>query len=492
MQNNNSSNNEYQNINNFYDPNAEPPFINNQNGFIIESDFSPKNHNKSNSPNNKEKEKQNALTLIKNSVVIEPISRISLLGVFKDIGATLYYGFNTNPIFNEAQAAIPVVIFNHLIYNKFKLKSILISLYNTIFQMTYRSSFPDLLKKNYFTEDVITSDNGWGCMIRSCQMMLSKGIIERKIYKYKKENNVDEMYYMNLLQIRKETLFLFYDNYVSMEKTLGHPDYQNFYKQFETIAKQEQKYQNIIGVFPPYSIQTICDVMGCVGTWTSDIKVIKTILEINKLFFNNEDSYLYFCDGNISEKKLLSAFCKEEPMIVSSDSEIKYKQFESFPESNYYIYKGKTYSFLKGGIIFISLRLGLSTVTEEYLGSVINLFSKIRNNIGFVGGRNGKAYYFIGVTDLPDLPEMSDISLVLKGKLLYLDPHLNQKAVDPETDEGQTYIVKYVYQLDPKELSSQFTFGVVINNQVDLTNFISDIRGLKASKYNYDFLNIID
>ena len=214
--------------------------------------------------------------------------------------------------------------------------------------MTYRSSFPDLLKKNYFTEDVITSDNGWGCMIRSCQMMLSKGIIERKIYKYKKENNVDEIYYMNLLQIRKETLFLFYDNYVSMEKTLGHPDYQNFYKQFETIAKQEQKYQNIIGVFPPYSIQTICDVMGCVGTWTSDIKVIKTILEINKLFFNNEDSYLYFCDGNISEKKLLSAFCKEEPMIVSSDSEIKYKQFESFPESNYYIYKGKTYSFLKG------------------------------------------------------------------------------------------------------------------------------------------------
>ena len=49
MQNNNSSNNEYQNINNFYDPNAEPPFINNQNRFIIESDFPPKNHNKSKS-----------------------------------------------------------------------------------------------------------------------------------------------------------------------------------------------------------------------------------------------------------------------------------------------------------------------------------------------------------------------------------------------------------------------------------------------------------
>ena len=63
-------------------------------------------------------------------------------------------------------------------------------------------------------------------------------------------------------------------------------------------------------------------------------------------------------------------------MIVSSDSEIKYKQFESFPESNYYIYKGKTYSFLKGGIIFISLRLGLSTVTKEYLGVLSISFRK--------------------------------------------------------------------------------------------------------------------
>ena len=87
--------------------------------------------------------------------------------------------------------------------------------------------------------------------------------------------------------------------------------------------------------------------------------------------------------------------------------------------------------------------------------------------------------YYIGITNHSDLSQ---------AKLLYLDPHSKQRAVDPESDEGQSYCVKYIYVLDPKELSSQLTFGIVINDMTDLRHFIEDIKALIKDK-EYDYIS---
>ena len=68
---------------------------------------------------------------------------------------------------------------------------------------------------------------------------------------------------------------------------------------------------------------------------------------------------------------------------------------------------------------------------------------------------------------------------------MYLDPHFNQKAVDPEKDEGLSYYIKDVYLLEPSELSSQLTLGIVINNQTDLINFIKDVNEFSIIDNNF-------
>lgn len=453
----NSDYDDFQNINLIYEPNEQSNNTSNnynyngnnpQNDFIIFNSpiIPPRNDN----------QKLNCFSIIKNSVVLRPINSISLLNVLKDVGASIYYNFNNNPKFDENKSELPIQIFNRTISSKWKEKSELISAFNTVLYMTYRSSFPNLLLKNYLTEDVITSDSGWGCMIRSCQMMLSKGIIERKMYKYKRAKSEEEVYYMIMLNLRKETLLLFYDNYVSVDKTISHPDYQHFYEQLPYLIKEDNNYKNVLGVFPPFSIQTLCDVSGCAGNWTSDLKIIKAIIEINKQFMNEEDCYIHFENGMISEKKLFASFCKE----IIQDSQ----------NLNTLEYKGRLYTFVKGGIIFISLRLGLSNINIESIPTMKIFFSNMKNNIGFVGGRNGKAYYFIGFSE---------------GKFMYLDPHFNQKAVDPEKDEGLSYYIKDVYLLESTELSSQLTLGVVIHNQTDLINFINDVKEFSIIDQNF-------
>ena len=275
-------------------------------------------------------------------------------------------------------------------------------------------------------------------------------------------NKSNDVYFMNLLKIRKETLQLMYDNYISFHSILLHPDYKYFKYKFDSLG-YNKRIESIIGVFPPFSIHTICDITESAGQWISDIKMIRAFIDINKEFLNEEDGLLYFVNGSINLKQLLNTFCTDIPNL----------------NPIFMNYKRKNYYHCKGGIIFISLRLGLNTINQENIKSFLSLFTKIRNNIGFVGGRNGKGYYFIGITNHSDLSQ---------AKLLYLDPHSNQRAVDPESDEGQSYCVKYIYVLDPKELSSQLTFGIVINDMTDLRHFIEDIKALIKDK-EYDYIS---
>ena len=67
----------------------------------------------------------------------------------------------------------------------------------------------------------------------------------------------------------------------------------------------------------------------------------------------------------------------------------------------------------KSGVIFISFRLGLTNLDESYYNFIPLIFRKIRHNFGIVGGRNNRAYYFIGIQG--------------DNKLIFSDPHLNQE-----------------------------------------------------------------
>ena len=87
------------------------------------------------------------------------------------------------------------------------------------------------------------------------------------------------------------------------------------------------------------------------------------------------------------------------------------------------------------------------------------MFTKFHNNIGFVSGKRNKAFYFIGFNG--------------DNKLIYADPHLNQKA---DNDDISSYEIKDLYLLKIKDLSSGITIGININNSTDFQMLISDLQ----------------
>jgi cysteine protease ATG4 len=133
----------------------------------------------------------------------------------------------------------------------------------------------------------------------------------------------------------------------------------------------------------------------------------------------------------------------------------------------------KKYNFKKPGIIFISFRLGLNKIYDDYIEIIPKLFSNLHHNIGFVSGKENKAFYFIGFID---------------NKLLYVDPHLNQTSVKSDLSDIKSYYVKDIYLLNVSEISSELTIGVLINCCEDLRIFFNDLNWFL---FNFpDFLRV--
>ena len=117
--------------------------------------------------------------LIRTSAVLNPKNQFSLKSSITSIASTFLYNyFNNNKKFDSNNFKTPLILFD-LIISKQNIK---LFYYNvlTFFYMSYRSDFTNL---NLTGSGNYTTDCGWGCMIRSCQMMLSKALIERKKYK---------------------------------------------------------------------------------------------------------------------------------------------------------------------------------------------------------------------------------------------------------------------------------------------------------------------
>ena len=335
---------------------------------------------------------------------------------------------------------------------------------NLFLYMSYRSGFENL--KNIGCGNY-TSDCGWGCMMRCCQMMLSRAIIKKELsnlYNTKKIiKNTD------LKQLKKDVLYLFKDKYIPLEELENNKFLSDIYKKYQ---KNKDSYE----IIPPYSIYILCKLSQCSGVYTSDMKMIKCFMEINEQIFNNSLGIANFEGGIIFKKKLLEIFCtkrdisnnnkEEKNVIITSLTKKKEEkdvdkdtdQNESIGAENIFEYYGEEHIFTKGGVIFVSLRLGLRDLDESYYNFIPLLFQKIHNNIGFVSGKKNKAFYFIGFNG--------------DNKLIYADPHLNQKIED---NDITSYEIKDLYLLNVKDLSSGITLGISINNSNDFRTLVYDL-----------------
>ena len=456
----NQQNSNYNNINNNNCNNYNNNLNNNMNYNNYNNNYYQNNNNKQfnsydkipqvNEENNIDN--SDIIDLIKTMAVLNSTNNNNWKDSIKSFVSTLYYNgysYGFSKKFDKDSMVLPLYIFNNKINNVIR-DEILFRLKSFIY-MSYRSTLINL--SNLGLENC-TSDCGWGCMLRCCQMLLSKGLIQKKIFDFFSQGNglVNNDI---MTKIRKEVLCLFHDNYLNLELVREHPDFENFWRKYENIARNEPAYNSISEIIPPYSIHILCKLGNFAGKFTSNIKIINLLCKINSYLFNNI-KFLHFESGDISRKQLLNSLCEE---------------CIDFNNKDIIEYNGVDYQFKNPGIIFISLRLGLYNLDPSFYDFIPLIFSKFRNNFGFVGGKKDRAYYFIGVQG--------------DNKLIFVDPHLNQQMNNDFEKDYESYYTENLYLLDIKELTSSFTFAIGIFNSNHFSQFIEDLKWFdKNNEYN--------
>ena len=90
----------------------------------------------------------------------------------------------------------------------------------------------------------------------------------------------------------------------------------------------------------------------------------------------------------------------------------------------------KSEQWSNGIFLIVPLRLGLNRIEPEYLQSIREVFTTMKDqSVGIAGGKDFSALYFVGMSD--------------SDKLLYLDPHFVQKAIPTHIIHDQELLLEF-------------------------------------------------
>ena len=347
--------------------------------------------------------------------------------------------FNLSKIKNE----------KYQIYNKKYTKNEkneLIYKISKIILFTYRKNFPQIINS---IGEKFTSDTGWGCMLRCGQMILARGIY--KLLKLKGIPSITSIY---------QTIEFFYENPISFEKM---PDnFINMMNYYLNLWYQEHK-NNIIlkQIYPPFSIKSLCLVGRIcnkeVGEWFSDVNMCYIFNLINEYFHLFNDVQIFNFQSTIELNQIINKCFEKESNSFNKDDFILNDKEE------------KLY-FINKGIVFVSIRLGIDNIPNEYYQSLKDIFS-CKNCLGIIGGKNKRAYYFIGYDD--------------KGNLLYLDPHYNNECVKELDGKSiiKNYLFKDIFNISIKKISPAFSIGFIFRNFNEYNEFIQFIQNYTQQSF---------
>ena len=393
----------------------------------------------------------------------------------------------------------------------------LINVLQNIPWFSYRKNFNQIKDK----ENIFTTDAGWGCMIRASQMILAQGIYKLFSIKNLNEffNEFITFFYDNKIplkllvkknsnsnkdinnkkenkkqenknnKIKEETFndFLIVD--ITREHRLSFVDItKEMVQELENLSKQENNNQNL--VTPPFSLRNIIKTQNKinpngkkVGEWFSNYDLIKIITKINKQMIKQQD-----CDFKVINFENETIYI--EDLIKECFEEVETQGFEYLSKSDFsdcknikenfninetilneevinkniknefYVFNKKRYSLKQKFIIFISVRHGLHNLNEDLFNEVLKIFD-IKTNIGLIGGKNSRAFYFIGKCE---------------NNLIFLDPHYVQATI-PLNILGtnqieESYKPNDIYYMDISELSPSFSIGFAIKDIKDFKLFM--------------------
>lgn len=114
---------------------------------------------------------------------------------------------------------------------------------------------------------------------------------------------------------------------------------------------------------------------------------------------------------------------------------------------------------------------------------------KLPQSVGFIGGKPGASYYFVGYQG--ELLVLSNgANSLLDDTLFYLDPHVTQPSVQIDENSKDSELQTYFYGYSPcfmkmSKLDESLALGFFCRNYDDFVDFVARIKYLEQHVPTY-------
>ncbi|KAL4491249.1 hypothetical protein ABPG72_021635 [Tetrahymena utriculariae] len=367
----------------------------------------------------------------------------------------------------------------------------MLKIYQNTILFTYRKNFQPLLKNktNIDLSKKLTTDAGWGCMIRAGQMIFAQAI-KRHL---KKTDYIEQHQLINIiigfLEEEEGNEYIFNQQSESrckQDKIHPYSIHQITSRAFNNYSIQPGQWYtpNQISIIlrelhQRKKIKGTEDLKIAVHSSDKPIifeKILQTLLGRKiKINFNcNHDNQLsrnsINQDQDESYEKIMSPDQQEIEDFSSECEESKDDQTDNLCCKDCFKTKNKLF-------LLLPCRLGLDEISETHIEIMKKLLS-LNQSVGMIGGKPNKAHYFLGF---------------IGNDLLYLDPHYIKESVRQEDlmNNLSSYFEEDIFKMPINQISTSLVFGFYFSEVDELNKFYKFLRQLEK-EYQDDFFLVIE
>ncbi|XP_067616670.1 cysteine protease ATG4C isoform X1 [Eurosta solidaginis] len=290
--------------------------------------------------------------------------------------------------------------------------------------MTYRREFPTMNGTNY------TSDCGWGCMLRSGQMLLAQGLVCHflgRSWSYDADTQLHSTYEDN---VHKKIIKWFGDSSSKSSPFSIHA----------LVSLGEEMGKKPGDWYGPASVSYLLK------------QALKTAAQENADFDNITIYVAKDCTIYIQDV--------EKECLIPEHSPKKHVPWQATRRTE--TPKSQHKLQWKSVILLIPLRLGTEKLNPIY-AHCLKLLLSTEYCIGIIGGRPKHSLYFVGFQE---------------DKLIHLDPHYCQEMVDVNQDNFSlhSFHCKSPRKLKTTKMDPSCCIGFYCSTKTDFDNFMESVQ----------------
>jgi len=316
--------------------------------------------------------------------------------------------------------------------------------FSDIIWCTYRRNFEAMKPPSSFT-----SDAGWGCMLRTAQMLLAEVLVRHR-------SQDDET-----VRSRKER-----SQALLLRWFMDVPTYFAFYS-IHRMTECGRQYGKQPGEW--YGPNTVAFVLRDLVASHSEREMKENASDSDNLKTktNGQSLKVLLCDdGCIYVEELYPLATGKSREEVEAAGETAGEDPMLNPRSDL--------KWTSALFILIPVRLGLHTLNEEYVKPILEIL-RFPQSVGMIGGRPSHSLYFVGSSD---------------EDLVYLDPHTVQDAVykDQLADKNfpteelvATYHCGTPRLIPIRSIDPSFAVGFYVDSEKSFLNLGSSLSKLDNS-----------